>query len=168
MHVKEVLACLLACLPILLKLFISIALAAATVIVADIRLQHLWGPMWTEDGQLSENLPSPWIGSLGTNQLYGQLLVTSLPRVQKVIVLPNDLIISFYDMYAFYLYFNFRESYTEKTEIRHVQLGGVPMTYTGGLVKGRRETAVPTLCLLRSLTGPCSFSDVIHHDVIQL
>lgn len=42
------------------------------------------------------------------------------------------------------------------------------MTYAGGLVKGRRETTVRTLCLLRSLTGPCSFSDVIHHDVIQL
>lgn len=74
MHVKEVLACLLACLPILLNVFISAAVAAATVIVADIRLQHLWDPMWAEDGQLSKNLPSPWIGSLGTNQLYGQLL----------------------------------------------------------------------------------------------
>lgn len=71
-------------------------------------------------------------------------------------------------MYVFYLCSNFRESYTEKTGIRQVQLDGVPMTYTCSLVKGRRETAVPTLCLLRSLTGPCSFSNVIHHDVIQL
>lgn len=65
---------MLACLPILLNVFISAAVAAAAVIVADIRLQHLWGPMWAEDGQVSKNLPSPWIGSLGTNQLYGQLI----------------------------------------------------------------------------------------------
>lgn len=72
--------CLLACLPFLLNVFISVAVAAAIVIFAAIRLQHLWGSMWAEDGQLSQNLPSPWIGSLGTNQLYGQLLGSSSPQ----------------------------------------------------------------------------------------
>lgn len=89
--------------------------------------------------------------------------------MQKVIVvLPNDLI-NFLFMTCMHSTCALTlENPIQRRLGREVQLGGAPMTYTGGLVKGRRETAVPTLCLLRSPTGPCSFSDVIHHDVTQL
>lgn len=56
---------------------------------------------------------------------------------------------------------------TERTGIRYIQCGGVPRTHTGGFVR-RRETTVHMSLGMLSFTGPFSFSDVIHHDVIQL